>query len=185
MNVSQKNEIIVTIFRNMILSFYKIISHSNVLFSLILKTFVDTIYIFFFNLNYRRDLSVFRFTTAALSEMMLSHSSSDEKLFIIVISSSLAILDRLIEINQNAQILEDFTVFVKTISACFLDNFMISKAQQNLTRIKRRLNIYFSLFLALTQLTSQNLLSTVFELNEAKRSIEQQKNTTRSKHLTN
>jgi hypothetical protein len=109
---------------------------------------------------------VFHFTAAALSEMMLSHSSSDEKLFITVISSSLAVLDRLIEINQSAQIIEDFTAILETISACFLDNFMISKAKQSLTQIRRRLNIDFSLSFASTQLTSQNLLSAVFELSE-------------------
>lgn len=166
MNVNQKNEITVSIFKDRIFFFYKIIFHSNVLFSLILKTSVDIIYTFFFGFNGRRDLSVFRFTAAALSEMMLSHFSSDEEFFIIVISSSLAVLDRLIEINQNAQIIENFIAIVETIFACFFDNFMISKAQQNFIRIRCRLNIDFSLFLASIQLISQNLLSAVFELNE-------------------
>jgi hypothetical protein len=166
MNVSQKNETIVSIFKNTIFFFYKIISHSNVLFSLILKIFVDIIYIFLFDLNDRRDLNVFRFTAAVLSEMMLSYSSSDEKFFIIVIWSSLAVLDRLIEMNQSVQIIEDFIAILKTIFVCFLDNFMIWKAKQNLTRIKRRLNIDFSLFLASIQLISQNLLSAIFELSE-------------------
>jgi hypothetical protein len=96
--------------------------------------------------------------------MILGHSSSDEEVSTVAISSSLAVLDRLIEINQSAQVIEGFTAIVETISACISENFMVPNAQQSLTRIRRRLNIGSSLPLAPTQSTPQNLLSAAFEL---------------------
>ena len=97
-DVSQKDETTIPIFKDRTPPFYGIISHPDVLSSLILESPVDTIYTFFFSPNGRRGLSVFRFTAAALSELVLGHLSSDEELFTITISSSLAVLDRLIKI---------------------------------------------------------------------------------------
>jgi hypothetical protein len=60
---------------------------------------VDTIYTFLFGPSGRRGLSVFCSTATALSGMILGHSSSDEEVSTITISSNLTVLDRLIEIN--------------------------------------------------------------------------------------
>ena len=166
MDASQEDETTVSIFRDRTLPFYRIISYPDVLSSLILETPVDTIYTFLFGPSGRRGLRAFRFTATALSGMILRHSSSDEEVSTIAISSSLAVLDRLIEINQSAQVIEGFTAIVETISACLPENFMIPNAQQSLTRIRRRLNIGSSLPLAPTQSTPQNLLSAAFELSQ-------------------
>jgi hypothetical protein len=166
MEASRKDETTVSIFQNRTFPFYMIISHPDVLSSLILETPVDTIYTFLFGPSGRRGLGAFRFTAAALSRMILGHSSSDEEASTIAISSSLAVLDRLIEINQSAQVIEGFTVITETISACIPEKFVLPNAQQNLTRIRRRLNIGSSLPLALTQSTPQNTLSAAFELSQ-------------------
>jgi hypothetical protein len=112
MDASQKDETTVSIFRDRTLSFYRIISHPDVLSSLILETPVDTIYTFLFGPSGRRGLRAFRFITTALSGMILGHSSSDEGVSTIAISSSLAVLDQLIEINQSAQVIEGFIAIV-------------------------------------------------------------------------
>ena len=166
MDASQKDETTVSIFRDRTLPFYRIISHPDVLSSLILETPVDTIYTFLFGPGGRRGLRVFRSTATAISGMILGHSSSDEEVSTIAISSSLAVLDRLIEINQSAQVIEGFPAIVETISACIPENFMVPNAQQSLTRIRRRLNIGSSLPLAPPQSTPQNLLSAAFELSQ-------------------
>ncbi|KAL9119512.1 MAG: hypothetical protein Q9187_003935 [Circinaria calcarea] len=166
MDVSQKDETIISIFRDRTLPFYRIISHPDVLSSLVLEIPVYTIYTFLFGPGGRRGLRVFRSTATALSGMILGHSSSDEEVSTIAISSSLAVLDRLIEINQSAQVIEGFTAIIETISACIPENFMVPNAQQSLTRIRRRLNIGSSLPLAPTQSTPQNLLSAAFELSQ-------------------
>ena len=48
MDASQKDETTVSIFRDRTLPFYRIISHTDVLSSLILETPIDTIYTFLF-----------------------------------------------------------------------------------------------------------------------------------------
>lgn len=164
MDASQKDEIVISIFRDRVLPFYRIISHPDVLSSLILETAVDTMYTFLFGPSGRRGLQVFRFTATALSGMVLEHSLSDEEVFIVAISSSLAVLDRLVETNQSAQVIEGFTAIVETISACIPNNLMAPSAQLCLTRLRRRLNIGSSLPLAATQSTPQILLSPSFEL---------------------
>jgi hypothetical protein len=82
--------------------------------------------------------------------MILGHSSSNEEVSAIAILLSLAVLDRLIEINQSAQVIKGFTAIVETISACILENFIVPNAQQSLTQIRRRLNISSLLPLAPT-----------------------------------
>ncbi|TGO06847.1 hypothetical protein BTUL_0451g00010 [Botrytis tulipae] len=164
MDASQKDEIVISIFRDRALPFYRVISHPDVLSSLILETAVDTVYTFLFGPSGRRGLQVFRFTATALSGMVLEHSLSDEEVSIAAITSSLAVLDRLVETNQSAQVIEGFTAVIETISACIPKNLMVPSAQQCLTRIRQRLNIGSSLPLVVTQSTPQFFLSPSFEL---------------------
>ncbi|KAF2793162.1 hypothetical protein K505DRAFT_350116 [Melanomma pulvis-pyrius CBS 109.77] len=166
MDPNLKPETTISIFQDRTLPFYRIISHPDVLNSLILETPVDTIYTFLFGPSGRRCLSVFRFTASALSEMIFGPTSSDEELSIIATSTSLAVLDRLVEINQNAQVLEGLNAIVETIFACIPEKFMVPNAQQSLTRIKRRLNIGSSLPIASTQPGRQTFLPTSFELSQ-------------------
>jgi hypothetical protein len=166
MDVNQNAETTVSIFKDRTLPFYRIISYPDVLSSLILETPVDTIYTFLFGPSGRRCLSVFRFTAAALSEMFFGNASSDEESSIIAISSSLAVLNRLVEINQSAQVLEGLSAIVETISACIPEAYMVPNAKQSLTRIRRRLNIGSSLPLASTQSTRQSVLPATFELSQ-------------------
>ncbi|PQE31568.1 nf-x1 finger and helicase domain protein [Rutstroemia sp. NJR-2017a WRK4] len=166
MDASQENETTAAIFTDMTLPFYRIISHPDVLSSLILESPVDTIYTFLFGPSGRRGLSAFRFTATALSEIILGHSSNDEEVSTNAVASSLAVLDRLIEINQSAQVIDEFTTIVEIISACISENFMDPNVKMSLTRIKHRLNIGSSLPFAQPQPISQSLLSAVFELSQ-------------------
>ncbi|KAG4435121.1 hypothetical protein IFR05_009386 [Cadophora sp. M221] len=125
MVASQKDETTVSIFRDRTLPFYRIISHPGVLSSLILETPVDTICTFLFGPGGRRGLRVFHSTATALSGKILGYSSSNEEVSTIAISTSLAVLDRLIEINQSAQVIEGFTAIVETISAYIPENFVV------------------------------------------------------------
>jgi hypothetical protein len=91
MDASQEDETTAAIFTDMTLSFYRIISHPDVLSSLILESPVDTIYTFLFGPSGRRGLSAFRFTATALSEIILGHSSNDEEVSTNAVASSLAV----------------------------------------------------------------------------------------------
>ena len=68
MDASQKDETTVSIFRDRTLPFYRIISHPDVLSSLILETPIDTIYTFLFGPSGRRGLRVFRSTEGNAEE---------------------------------------------------------------------------------------------------------------------
>ena len=166
MNANQKDNTIISILNDMTLPFYKIISHPDVLSSFILETPVDTIYTFLFGPGGRRGLGAFLFTAAALSRIALRHPSSDKEVLIFAISSSLAVLDRLITINQSAQIIEDFTAITETICSCIPENLMVPNAQESLTRIRHRLKIGSALPLAPIQSITQNLLSATFNLSQ-------------------
>ena len=165
MDGCRHNEPIDSMFRDRTLPFYRIISHPDVLSSLLLETSVDTIYTFLFGPNGQRGLGVLRFTETALSGIISRHSPSEDEVATIAISSSLAVLDRLIEINQHAQVTEGLTELVEKMSAGIPDNLMEPNTQQSLARIRRRLNIGSSLPIAPIQSTPQNPLSTAFELS--------------------
>ena len=164
MDASQRDETTFSMFRKSTLPFFKIVSHPDVLSSLILENPVDTIYTFLFGTAGRRGLSIFRATATALSGMILEHPPGDEDTITSALSSSLAVLDRLIEINQTAQVIDGFTAIVETISACISENFITPSVQQSLTRIRRRLSIGSLLPLVPPQSTSQHLVSAAFEL---------------------
>ena len=165
-DASQRDETTVSIFRDSVLPFYRIISHSDVLSLLILETPVNTIYTFPFGPNGRRGLNVFRFAITALSGMILGYRSMDKEVSTITISSSLAVLDRLIKINQSTQTVEGFTVIIESISACIPEKFRVPNAEQSLTRIRCCLNIGSSLPLVPTQSAPQNLISAAFHSSQ-------------------
>jgi hypothetical protein len=155
----------VSIFGEHTLPFYRIISHPDVLSSLILEAPVDGIYNFLFGPNGRRALSVFRFTATAIARLVLSHPLNDGESSEVAITSSLAVLERLIEINQSAQVIESFFPIVETISACIRRQANLPNARRSLARIRRRLSIPAS-SLALKQSAPQNLHRNAFELSQ-------------------
>jgi hypothetical protein len=127
---------------------------------------VDTIYTFLFGPSGRRGLRAFRFTATALSELMSGSTLGDDETHIIALSSSLATLNRLIEINQTAQVVHGFTSVIELISACIPESCVLPRIQQNLTQVRRRLDIGTALPLAPTQPAVQNHIHATFELNQ-------------------
>jgi AAA domain len=162
----QVEETTVSIFKDRTLPFYRIISHPEVLSSLILETPLDCIYNFLFGPSGRRGLGVFRFTATAISGLVLSHPLHDEEFFSVAVTSSLAVLQRLVDVNQSAQVIDDFVPIVETISACISEQATLPSARQSLIRIRRRLNIGASLPLATRQSTVLNFHYDAFELSQ-------------------
>lgn len=98
--------------------------------------------------------------------MIARQSPEEEEHSSTAVTSSLAVLDRLVEINQTAQINEGFTAIVETISACVTDDLLTSNARHSLTRIKRRLNIGSSLPSVSTGPTPRSALHATFEFSQ-------------------
>jgi hypothetical protein len=80
------------------------------------------------------------------------------------ISSNLAVLDHLIELNQSAQVNEEFTTIVETISTCISNDLMVPNAQLSINRIKRRLNIGSTLPFAPAGVTDHSTASATFHM---------------------
>jgi len=96
----------------------------------------------------------------AVSSQLFHHSC-----FITAVSSSLIVLNKLIEINQSAQVIEDFIPIVETISACITEECLSLTAQQSLTRIRRRLETGASFPHACIH-KAQQQLSPKFEISQ-------------------
>ncbi|KAF8856068.1 P-loop containing nucleoside triphosphate hydrolase protein [Acephala macrosclerotiorum] len=134
-----------SIFQNRTLPFFQIISYPDVMSSLILETPLDCIYNFLFGPSGRRSVQVFRYAATAVASMIAQTSSSEIDLATKAITTTLAVLQRLIDGCQSAQVVEDFGPIVETISACMPEDTRLLSAQQSLVRIRRRLNLGQSL----------------------------------------
>ena len=92
----------------------------------------NVLYTFLFGPN---GLRVFQSTATTLSTTILGHSSGDEKPYAIATSSSLAALDRSMEINQSIQVVDSFPTIVESVLAYNLEDSSISEIQQCVTRL--------------------------------------------------
>lgn len=131
----------IRVFKRITLPFFRIISHPDVLSSLILESFVDTICTFLFGPNGRRAITTFRFASQALSALTLNGSLEDQELFSIALTTTLALFQRIVDLNQSAQVIADLTPIVETFSACMPERMDQYAAQHSLDRIRRRLGL--------------------------------------------
>ncbi|KAI9781350.1 MAG: hypothetical protein M1816_002396 [Peltula sp. TS41687] len=133
-----------SVFKDSVLPFFQAISHEDVLSSLLLENSIDTIYNFLFGPSGCRAIRIFAFIAPTL---LLITSGSDEILDATHIEASLAVLQKIIDLNGTALILEEFHPFVQMISECLEDNLAVAgslslqRAHQSLSRIRRRLGL--------------------------------------------
>lgn len=95
-------EMTIRIFKERTLSFFQIIFHSNVLSSLILETLLDIICTFLFDSNNRRAINLFKVIAIALTTLALVEFLKDNKLSSIALTTSLIVLQRIVDLNQSA-----------------------------------------------------------------------------------
>ena len=89
-------------YKNRTLPFFRTISHPDILSSLILETPLDTICTFLFGPNGRRAINLFKAKTSALGAPAWDETAKDEELTSIAVTASLAVLERIVELNQGA-----------------------------------------------------------------------------------
>ena len=127
-------------FKDRTLPFFRIISHPDILSSLILETPLDTIYTFLFGPNGRRAINLFKFTTPALVALAWDETAKDEELTSIAVTASLAVLERIVELNQAAQVITEFTSIVSEFSTIIPERFL-QAGSRSLARIRQRLGV--------------------------------------------
>ena len=128
------------IFKDKTLPFFRTISHPDILSSLILETPLDTICTFLFGPNGRRAIKLFKSTTSALGALAWDETAKDEELTSIAVTASLAVLERIVELNQSAQVITKFTLIVNNFSTCVPEQ-LLQVGSRSLARVRQRLGI--------------------------------------------
>lgn len=121
------------------LPFFQTISHPNILSSLILETPLDTICTFLFGPNGRRAIYLFKATTSAIGALAWDETAKDEELTPIAVTASLAVLERIVELNQGAQVIPEFTLIVNDISTTIPEHLQVGS--RSLARVRQRLGV--------------------------------------------
>ncbi|KAI4197444.1 MAG: hypothetical protein LQ348_002163 [Seirophora lacunosa] len=127
-------------FKDRTLPFFRTISHPDILSSLILETPLDTICTFLFGPNGRRAISLFKATALALGALACDETAKDEELTSIAVTASLAVLERIVELNQVAQVIADFTSIVNDLSTTIPEH-LLQAGSRSLVRLRQRLGV--------------------------------------------
>lgn len=128
------------IFRDRTLLFFQIISHSDILSFLILETLLDTICTFLFGLNGRRAIDLFKSTSSALGALVRNKTVKDEELSSTAVTANFAVLEKIVELNQSAQVTTDFLSIVDELST-MLPEHLLEAGSRSLARVRQRLGI--------------------------------------------
>ena len=145
------------------LPFFRTISHPDILSSLILETPLDTVFTFLFGPNGRRAISLFKVTTSALSALAWDETAKDEELTSLAVTASLAVLERIVELNQGAQVIAEITSIVNDLSTTIPEQ-LLHAGNRSLARLRQRLGIGAAMLSLEDRTPEQNSHRPVFDL---------------------
>ncbi|KAI4145818.1 MAG: hypothetical protein LQ340_006150 [Diploschistes diacapsis] len=150
-------------FKDRTLPFFRTISLPDILSSLILETSLDTICTFLFGPNGRRAIKLFTATASALGALAWDETAKDEDLTSIAVTASLAVLERIVELNQGAQVIVEFTSIVNDLSTTIPEQ-LLQTGSRSLARIRQRLGVGAAIPLSEDRSTAQQSHRPLFEL---------------------
>ena len=128
------------IFKDGTIPFFRTISHPDILSSLILETPLETILTFLFGPNGRRAINIFNATNVALVALARDEIAKDEELTLVAVTASLAVMERIVELNQGAQVIAEFTSIVNELSTNIPEQ-LLQVGGRSLARIRQRLGV--------------------------------------------
>lgn len=128
------------IFKDSTLPFFQTISHPDILSSLILEAPLDTIYTFLFGPNGRRAINLFQSTASALGAFVRAETIKDEDLASIAVTASLAVLEKILELNQTAQVTPEFKLIVNDLLNSIPEE-VLHAGRRSLARVRQRLGL--------------------------------------------
>lgn len=128
------------IFKDRTLPFFQTITHPDILSSLILEAPLDTICTFLFGPNGRRAINLFKSTTSTLGAFASAETTEDEDLTSIAVTASLAVLERIVELNQSAQVIPEFMSIVTDFSTSVPEE-LLHAGSRSLARLRQRLGL--------------------------------------------
>ena len=153
------------IFKERTLPFFRTISHPDVLSSLILETPLDTICTFLFGPNGRRAVNLFKSTTSALAALARDETAKDEDLPSVAVTASFAVLEKIVELNQTAQVITEFTSIVNDLLTSIPEQ-LLPAASRSLARVRQRLGLGAAMPLSGGRPVERNSHRPVFELGQ-------------------
>ncbi|KAA6410497.1 MAG: hypothetical protein FRX48_05919 [Lasallia pustulata] len=153
------------IFKDRTLPFFRTISYPDILSSLILETHLDTICTFLFGPNGRRAINLYKSTTSALGALAWDETAKDEDLTSIAVTASLAVLERIVELNQSAQVITEFTSIVDDFSTS-LPEQLLQAGSRSLARVRQRLGLGAAMPLSGGHPVEQKSHRLVFEIGQ-------------------
>ena len=155
----------VKVFQDVTLPFLRTITHPDILSSLILETPLDTIYGFIFGPNGRRALKMFTSITSALSSSVWDEAAEDEDLAMAAVIATFAVLEKIVELNQTAQVIEEFTLIVEKLTASIPEQ-ILQAGSRSLDRVRQRLGLGTAMPLHQGHSSNQNGYRPVFNLSQ-------------------
>ena len=155
----------VHIFQDMVLPFFRTISYPDVLSSLILENSLDTIYNFLYGPNGGRALGLFGSSISALIAMTGESLAEDEDMASIAVTATLAVFGKTVELNQNAQIIPEFTSILAELSTSIPEQFLRT-GSRNITRLRQRLGLGSAIPFAEGRSSKPDRSRPVFEIDQ-------------------
>ena len=152
-------------FKDRTLPFFRTISYPDILSSLILEIPLDTICTFFFGPNGRHAINLFKATTSALGALAWDETAKDKELTSIAVTASLAVLERIVELNQGAQVIAEFTSIVDDLSTTIPEQ-LFQAGSRSLARLRQRLGVGAAMPLSEGYPPQQKSHRPVFELGQ-------------------
>lgn len=131
-----------------------------------METPLDTICTFLFGPNGHHAVDLFKVTTVALTALALEESLKDDELSPIALTASLAVLQRIVDLNQSAQVIADFTPIADTISAWIPEQLPLYAVRRSLARIRHRLGLGTSMASSENRSNKLQNYRAVFELGQ-------------------
>lgn len=101
---------------------------------------LDTICTFLFGPNGRRAINLFKSTTSTLGAFASAETTEDEDLTSIAVSASLAVLERIVDLNQSAQVIPEFMSIVTDFSTSVPEE-LLHAGSRSLARLRQRLGL--------------------------------------------
>ena len=155
----------VRFFKERTLPFLRTISYLDVLSSLVLEAPLDTILTFLFGPNGRRATRLFRFTASALGAFAWDETIEDEDLPSIGVTATLVVLEKIVELNQTAQVIPEFPSIVSDLEICIPERYL-QAGSRSMNRIRKRLGLGAAMPVAGDRPAEPKAQRPVFEISQ-------------------
>ncbi|KAL8662329.1 MAG: hypothetical protein Q9202_004787 [Teloschistes flavicans] len=141
MDSEQEDGAILTLFNCCVVPFYRIISHPDVLLSLVLETALETIYNFLYGSGGHRVDRVFLFTAKAISLSVTQPGDGLHEGKSPILKACLSAMESIVELNQGAQLRHELVPAVEAITACAPPDDLLPESRRKLEKIRLRLGL--------------------------------------------